>query len=260
MQLLSAVIITRNEEKIIGKCLDAVKQVADEIIIVDSLSTDKTVEICTSYGARVFQQEWKGFGPQKNFGIENSSYDAILAVDADEILTRKAIEEIRQLKETGLQGVYEFRLIHNYFGRFMKHGAERPSYKRRLFDKRYVKWNHNLVHEALVIPDGQPVIKLKGVIEHYSYLTIEQYISKANFYTTLGARELRIKGKKNYFFKMLFSPGFVFFDNYFLKAGFLDGFHGFIIAIFNARTNFLKYVKLWELYRNENIKDASGIK
>jgi len=257
MQLLSAVIITRNEEKIIGKCLDAVKQVADEIIIVDSFSNDKTVEICNAYGARVFQQEWKGFGPQKNFGVERSSYDMILAVDADEILSAEAIKEVRQLKETGLKGVYEFKLIHNYFGKFMKHGAEKPSYKKRLFDKRYVKWNQNLVHEALVIPGDQPVIKLQGIIEHYSYLSIEQYIAKANFYTTLGARELKLKGKKNYYFKMLFSPGFVFFDNFFLKAGFLDGFHGFIIALFNSRTNFLKYAKLWELYKNEKIKDSS---
>ena len=251
MHPVSAVIITHNEEENIGRCLQAVQKVADEIIIVDSLSADRTIEIATGFNARIFSLEWKGFGPQKNFGIQQANNDYILALDADEVLTDEAISEIQALKMNGLKGVYEFPLLNFYFGKFLKHGLEYPNYKKRLFDKTKVWWNDNLVHESLIIPQGYPVLRLKGHIQHYSYRSIEHYISKANYYTTIGALELKAKGKKNYLFKMFFSPPFVFIKSYFLKAGFLDGLHGFVTALFNARTNFLKYAKLWELYRNE---------
>ncbi len=251
MHPISAVIITRNEEENIGTCLQAVQEIAEEIIIVDSLSTDKTIEIAKDFGAKIFSLEWKGFGPQKNFGLQQSTNNYILALDADEVLTDEAIAEIRSLKQSGLKGVYEFPLLNFYFGKFLKHGLEYPNYKKRLFDKTKVWWNENLVHESLLIPAGYPVLRLKGHIQHYSYRSIEHYVAKANYYTTIGALELKSKGKKNYLFKMLFSPGFVFIKSYFIKRGFLDGLHGFVTALFNARTNFLKYAKLWELYRNE---------
>jgi glycosyltransferase involved in cell wall biosynthesis len=251
MHPVSAVIITHNEEENIGRCLQAVQKVAEEIIIVDSLSSDRTIEIASRFNAKIFSLEWKGFGPQKNFGIQQASANYILALDADEVLTEEAINEIQALKINGLKGVYEFPLLNFYFGKFLKHGLEYPNYKKRLFDKTKVWWNENPVHESLIIPGGYPVLRLKGHIEHYSYRSIEHYLTKANYYTTIGALELKEKGKKNYLFKMLFSPPFVFIKSYFLKAGFLDGLHGFVTALFNARTNFLKYAKLWELYRNE---------
>ena len=251
MHPLSAVIITKNEERNIRRTLEALTNVADEIIIVDNYSADKTIEICKSFGAKIFLSEWKGFGSQKNFGIHQSSYNYILALDADEVLTQPTIDEIKELKAKGLAGVYEFPLLNFYFGKFLKHGVEYPNFKKRLFDKTIVTWNDNPVHEGLIIPAGYPVIKLSGHIEHYSYDTIEQYINKSNAYTTIGAADLKYKGKKNYLLKMIFSPSFVFFKSYFLKRGFLDGTHGFVTAYFNASTNFLKYAKLWELYRNE---------
>ncbi len=222
MHKLSAVIITKNEEKIIEKCLAAVEKIADEIIIIDTFSTDNTIEICKKFNAKTFQLEWSGFGPQKNFGIDKASYDCILALDADEVLTSKALEEIIQLKQDGLKGVYQFKFLHYYFGKFIKHGSETPGYKKRLFDKTFVRWNNDPVHEALVFPPDYPVINLSGFIEHYSYLSIEQYIAKANYYTTAGAKDLKVRHKKNYLFKMLFSPSFVFIKSYFLKAGFLE--------------------------------------
>jgi glycosyltransferase involved in cell wall biosynthesis len=258
MHPVSAVIITKNEEENIARCMHAIQQVAEEIIVVDALSTDKTSGIAKSLGAKVFSLEWKGFGPQKNFGLQQATNNCILALDADEILTDEAIAEIRSLKETGMNGVYEFPLLNFYFGKFLRHGLEYPNYKKRLFDKTKVWWNENQVHESLIIPQGYPVIRLKGHIKHYSYNSIEHYITKANYYTTIGALELKSKGKKNYIFKMIFSPPFVFIKSYFLKRGFLDGLHGFITAIFNARTNFLKYAKLWELYRNERSKHSTG--
>lgn len=251
MHPISGVIITRNEEGNIARCITALQKVAEEIIVVDSLSTDRTVEIAKGFNANIFQLEWKGFGPQKNFGLQQATHNYILALDADEVLTDEAIAEIQLLKLTGLNGVYEFPLLNFYFGKFLKHGLEYPNYKKRLFDKTKVWWNDNLIHESLIIPKGHSVLRLKGHIKHFSYRSIEHYISKANYYTTIGAIELKSKGKKNFLLKMLFSPGFVFIKSYFLKKGFLDGFHGFITAVFNARTNFLKYAKLWELYQNE---------
>jgi glycosyltransferase involved in cell wall biosynthesis len=251
MHPISAVIITRNEEENIGRCLQAIQRVAEEIIVVDALSTDRTVEIAKTFGAMIFPLEWKGFGPQKNFGIQQAANNYILALDADEVLTGEAITEIQALKMNGLAAVYEFPLLNFYFGKFLRHGMEYPNYKKRLFDKTKVQWNENLVHESLIIPPGYPVLRLKGHIQHYSYKSIEHYIAKANYYTTIGAIEMESKGKKNYLFKMFFSPPFVFIKSYFLKAGFLDGLHGFVTALFNAHTNFLKYAKLWELYRNE---------
>lgn len=251
MHPVSAVIITRNEEENIGRCLQAIQKVAEEIIIVDSLSTDRTIQIAKDFGAKIFSLEWQGFGPQKNFGLEQATNNYILALDADEVLTSETIEEIKFLKQNGLKGVYEFPLLNFYFGKFLKHGLEYPNYKKRFFDKTKIWWTENLVHESLIIPAGYPVLRLKGHILHYSYRSIEHYIAKSNYYTTIGAIELKNKGKKNYLFKMLFSPCFVFIKSYFLKAGFLDGLHGFVTALFNAHTNFLKYAKLWELYRKE---------
>jgi len=250
MHLLSAVIITRNEERIIGRCLEAALQVADEIVIVDSFSTDSTVEISKSFGAKIFLRQWPGFGPQKIFGVQMASHNYILGLDADEVLTGEAISEIKNLKETGLKGVYEFSRLNFYFGKFLRYGMESPDYKKRLFDKRHVQWNDNQLHEDLMVTPGYPVIRMKGRINHYSYYSIEHYMEKANYYTTIAAQELEKKGRKNYYFKLFMSPGFVFLKSYFLKRGFLDGMHGFITALFNAHTNFLKYAKLWELVRN----------
>lgn len=249
MEKISAVIITYNASATIAKCLDALQKAVDEIIIVDSLSTDNTVDICKRYNAKIFLQQWKGFGPQKNFGIQHASYDNIIALDADEVLTEAAISEVQQLKVAAFKAVYEFPLINFYFGKFLRY----RDYKKRMFNKTVVQWNNNNVHEALIVPDNYPVIKLKGLIEHYSYNSIEHYISKANLYSGIAAKELFNKNKRSYLLKMLFSPSLTFFQSYILKAGFLDGMHGFVVAIFNGYTSFLKYAKLWELCRKEKL-------
>lgn len=256
MYFISAVIITKNEEDNIARCIKAIQNIADEVVVIDNFSEDKTVEISKSVGAKVYQKEWEGFGKQKNFGVRQASHDNILALDADEIPDEEAIEEIKTLKASGLKGVYEFKMMHNYFGKFLKHGLETPEYKKRLFNKTIVTWNDNLLHEGLIIPEDYPVIKLKGVLKHYSYPTIQKYLRKANLYTTIGAEQLYKRGKRNYFFKLIFSPPFVFFKAYVLKLGFLDGLHGLIAASLSSRTNFIKYAKLWELVRNNKSMQA----
>ena len=247
MHPVSAVIITKNEEKNIGRCLQALQKVADEIIVVDALSTDRTTEIAKGLGAKIFSIEWTGFGPQKNFGLRQASHDYIVALDADEVLTNEAIEEIKQLKEEGFKGVYELPLKNFYFGKFLRY----KDYKKRIFNKTEVQWNNNEVHEGLIIPQNYPVLKLNGGIEHYSYYSIEQYILKSNLYSGIAANELFRKNKRSYLIKLIFSPAYTFFQSYILKSGFADGMHGFIVAMFNGYTSFLKYAKLWELCRNE---------
>ena len=247
MHPVSAVIITKNEEQNIARCLQALHQVAEEIIVIDSFSSDKTAEIAKGMGAKTFLVEWKGFGPQKNFGLQQATNNYIIALDADEVLTAEAIKEIQQLKQQGFTAVYEFPLKNYFFGKFLR----RSDYKKRMFDKTVVRWNNNDVHEGLVTPDNYPVVKLNGILEHYSYFSIEQFITKSNLYSTIAANELFKKGKKSYLLKMLFSPAYTFFQSYILKSGFLDGLHGFVVATFNGYTSFLKYAKLWELYSKE---------
>lgn len=250
MHHLSAVIITYNEEKNITRCIKALKEVADEILIIDNFSTDQTVQISHNLGARIIQKTWSGFGPQKQYGVEQALYNNIIALDADEVLDQTAITNILSLKEYGFEAVYEICLHHYYFGKFLKYGQERPNYKKRIFNREKVSWNSNKVHESLIIPAGYPVLKIKGRINHYSYNSIQQYISKSNLYTTIAAEQMFQNGRHNYSFKIIVSPSFTFFKSYIIKMGILDGAHGFIIAMLNGYSNFLKYIKLWELIRN----------
>jgi glycosyltransferase involved in cell wall biosynthesis len=251
MEGISVVIITNNEEAILDKTLAAAKPVADELIIVDSGSADNTIAIAKKWGATVIAQPWLGFGPQKNIGLTAARYPFILALDADEILTPELTTEILQCKQQGLQGAYIMCFQNFYFGKFLKHGMEYPLKKIRLFDKRIMQWNDKIVHESLIIPEKTQVVELKGFIHHYSYQSIEQYLLKANHYTTAGASALFAQGKKASWVKIFLSPLFTFIQSYFLKLGFLDGMHGFVVAIFNAHTNFLKYIKLWQLWQKQ---------
>ena len=251
MDQISAVIITHNAAETISKCLDALNQVADEVIVVDSLSTDHTVALCKEKGATVFSQQWLGFGPQKNFGISKTKYNYILSIDADEIADATLIQSILAEKQKGLNGVYALLFKHFYYTTFIMHGAEGVGYKKRLFDKRIIKWDEKEVHESLILPAGSFIIELKGFIEHYSYKSITYHVTKANNYTTQSALELHKRGKKNHLFKMIFSPPVNFFVNYFLRGGFLDGVNGLIVAVFNAHAGFLKNAKLWEIIKNE---------
>ena len=248
---ISAVIITKNCERTISQCIEAANKAADEVVIVDSFSSDNTVPICETLGAKVFQQEWICFGAQKNFGNQQASNTYILSLDADEVLTDEAIYHINHLKKMGLNGTYNIPRFNFYFGKFLKYGLGNPERVTRLFDKRICSWNNEAVHEKLIISEEQSMQVIKGGINHYSYFSIEQYIEKANCYTSLSAMKLFEKGKRCTILKLLFSPLYVFFKSYIIKRGFMDGTNGFITARFHASTDFLKYTKLRELYRKK---------
>ena len=203
------------------------------------------------------EQSWLGFGLQKNFGVSKTAYNYILSIDADEIISDELAASINEEKNKGLTGLYRLLFLHHYYFDFARHGAARPDNKIRMFDKTKVKWNEREVHEALIIPEGEKIKQLHGYLLHYSYNSISHQIDKLNNYTSLGAKQLFKKGKKHFLLKMIFSPPTNFIINYFIRLGFLDGVHGFVLASFAAHESFVKYAKLWELQTNEKLKAAN---
>jgi glycosyltransferase involved in cell wall biosynthesis len=247
MNAITAVIITKNEERNIQRCLDSLKPVVEEIIVVDSNSTDNTVTLCRQAGARVIVQNWLGYGLQKNLGNNAASHDYILSIDADEALDEQLAKAILEEKKKGLQGIYQLSRFNYYYGKFIRHGADYPDRKIRLFNRTNTHWDEKHVHETLVIAPGQKTTILNGHLLHYTYYRFEEHIVKINYYTNLAAQDYFRRGKKASIFKIIFSPFSAFIQSYIFKRGFLDGLHGFILAIMHAYAAFARYVKLWEL-------------
>ncbi len=246
---LSVGIITFNEEKILPKTLEAVRKVADEIIIVDSHSSDRTVDIAKSFGAEVYDEKWKGFGPQKNSVIEKCRGEWILLIDADEELSVELLEKIDQIKN-GIfdHDVYEINRCSVCFGKELRYGGWSNQYVTRLWKKGTVKVSDNLVHEEYITE--AEVGRIKEKIYHYSYLTLSDYFDRFNRYTTLGAQEYYKRGKSSGILKIILNPIYKFLRMYFLRLGFLDGIEGFVIACTSSMYSMVKYFKLREMYKN----------
>ncbi len=254
---ISAIIISFNEAERIEGCLQSLQGIVDEIVLVDNGSTDGTVEIAKQYGAKVFHQDWLGYGPQKNVAINHTSHNYILQIDCDERLDETLCQSILQEKKNGLHGAYEIPFLHNYYGKFIRHGLQFPDKKMRLWNKQHFVWDNREVHESLLMPNDYPVSVLKGFMLHYTYTTLAQHIAKSNRYSTEGANQLFVKGKNTHWWKIWLSPFFTFLNAYLFKLGLLDGWHGFIIAIMESTTTFMKYAKLWEMNKAGN-KMADG--
>ncbi len=244
MHKLTAIIITLNEEKKIAACLASLQGVADEVVVMDTCSTDRTPEICKQFGVRLYQQPWAGYGQQKNQAAQLASHDFILSLDADEALTPELQRSILQAKKQGLRGVYSMNMRNIYYGYPLRWGGYYPYVKTRLYNRREVKWNVRRVHETLAIPAGLPRTHLAGDIEHRSKDSIEQHLASINRYTSLTAQVYFEEGRRGAGWKMLLSPVFTFFMNYFVRLGILDGSVGFIMARLSAQEAFLKYSKL----------------
>jgi len=244
--VLSAVVITLNEESNIAACLESIN-FADEIIVVDSGSSDRTIELAGKYTGAVLQNPWQGFGAQKNFGIARAKGDWILSIDADERVTHELAAEIKSAVSSGgnVDGYYLPRLA-SFCGHWIRHCGWYPDYQLRLFRKARGEFNGRPVHEGVIV-NGRTGF-LKNDLMHYSYDSISQYFEKFNRYTNLSAAELSSKRKFS-FLRMLGSPVSYFIKSYFLKLGFLDGVPGLIVCIFGSYSNFVKYAKLWELQR-----------
>jgi len=248
---LSVVIITFNEEKNIARCIESVQDIADEIIIVDSFSTDRTKEICEKYNVKFFQQKWSGYTEQKNYANSLSANDLILSLDADEAISEELKKSILKLKSTDKQHfVGQVNRLTNYCGKWIFHCGWYPDRKIRLFNRKTAKWT-GTIHEKLSYPDDIEVIQLKGDLEHYSYHTIGEHIKQADKFTTITALEAFNKGKKSSFIAITVKPKWKFFRDFILKLGFLDGYYGYVICKISSFATFLKYTKLRQL-KKEN--------
>lgn len=229
---ISAVILSKNEADRIARCILSVSEVVDEVIVVDSGSTDTTIEIAKSLGATVYSIDWMGYGGTKNYGHGKATYDWILSMDSDEWLSDKLKEEIKSISLAG-KCIYGINRSNIYLGKVMNHSGWSPDWVLRLFDKSEVKWNDNLVHEKLVYPDMYKVRKLSGALMHDSYRSIEDHKSKTERYAKLKAESWIQKDTSPSILKRNFGPIFKGFYSYIIKLGFLDGSEGLTIARMN---------------------------
>ncbi|MBI9036044.1 MAG: glycosyltransferase family 2 protein [Bacteroidales bacterium] len=250
MPKLSVVIITLNEEKNIGRCLESLKDLADEIVLVDSYSNDKTVEIALSYGARIIQHPFENFVKQKNFADTQAKYDHILSLDADEVLSEDLYHSIKEVKETWNFDGYTLDRITNYCGKWIKHCGWYPDQKIRLYDRRKASWKGMRIHESLELSPEALHSTLKGVLFHYSYNSISEHIRQADRFTSFTALDAFEKGKKISYFGLWLKPKFKFFRDFILKRGFLDGYYGYVVCKISAHATFLKCTKIRELHKN----------
>lgn len=251
MERLSLVIISFNEEKNIGRCIDSAKDIADEILVLDSNSTDRTVAIAESKGAIVKQQAFQGYIQQKNLAIEMASHDYVLSLDADEALSPLLADSIRKTKEHYKHRVYQMNRCSNYCGKFIRHGSWYPDRKIRLFDRRIARWGGINPHDKIELKDNRPVDLLPGDILHYSYATISEHVAQNNKFSTISAETLHSQGKKGSVVKIIVNPLWAFFLSYIVRAGFLDGLFGLVIATQIAHLTFLKHLKLFLLCKSD---------
>lgn len=241
MEKLSVTIITLNEEKNIARCLESVKW-ADEIIVLDTNSTDRTVEICRKFTDQVFCVDWHGYGKQKNLCADRASHNWILNIDSDEEISQEGAEEIKAVLRNGPKHpVYQFPRKNFFAKRWVRYGGWYPDRISRLYDKTQVSFTEPQVHEKLV-PD-ENVGSLQNPIRHYSFSGIEDYIERQNHYSSLYAREKMSGGFRASWSHLVLRPLVSFIKNYIFKQGFRDGFLGLFLAIAFAFYTFLKYAK-----------------
>jgi len=245
---LSVAIITFNEERILEKTLSSIEDLADEIIIVDSYSTDRTETICKHFSKLKFiQQKFLGFGRQKNYAISLCTSEWILFLDADEIPDETAKDSIRKIIADEHQKcfVYDIRFNNIFLGKALKYGGWGNTRRERFFKKGYGKYSEDIVHEEFITTEKK--CRLNGRINHYTYKDIHHHIEKSNKYTSMMAEKMYRNGKKATVAKILFKPLYQFIKSYFLRLGFLDGLVGYYAAFTAAFYTFLKYKKLHEI-------------
>ncbi|MBX2959014.1 MAG: glycosyltransferase family 2 protein [Flavobacteriales bacterium] len=243
---LSVVIITFNEEKNIERCLASVKTIADEIVVVDSFSTDKTKEICLKFGVKFIEHQFDGHIEQKNWAITQASSPYILSLDADEALTPELAKEIEQIKNNWQFDGYSFNRLTNYCGKWIKHCGWYPDVKLRLWDSRKGSWKGTNPHDRYEV-ESNKIKHINQDILHYSYYSISDHIKQVNYFTDIAAKAAFAEGKRSSFLKISTNPIIKFLRDYVFKLGFLDGYYGFIISIISSHATFLKYAKLKQL-------------
>jgi glycosyltransferase involved in cell wall biosynthesis len=254
MPKISVVIITLNEEKNIERCLKSVVDIADDIVVVDSYSTDKTEEICNKYNVRFVKHKFEGHIEQKNFAITQAKYPHILSLDADEALSEELQKSIAEVKNNWRYDGYYFNRLTNYCGKWIKHCGWYPDQKLRLWDSRKGRWGGQNPHDEFILENGAIKKFLKGDLLHFSYYSITGHIEQINKFSTIMANERFKKNQKVYLWDIFIKPIWKFVRDYYIKLGFLDGYYGLIICINSSYATFLKYIKLAEMYKNRKIK------
>lgn len=260
MTQISAVIIAYNEEDCIERCIKSVSGVADEVVVVDSYSTDRTSEICRQLGVRFIQHPFEGYRDQKNYALQLATYDYILSLDADEALSEELRQSILNVKENWGADGYYFNRLNNYCGQWIHHSNWYPDRKLRLFDRRKGCWGGINLHELVRMDQGATVSFLKGDLLHWVHTSVDEHIEKANRFSTIGAREYFNAGKKATFLSAIHHFFWRFFKSYVIKGGFRDGYNGFIICTISSYTTFLKYMKLRLLIIKEKEKQQGNKK
>ncbi len=247
---ISVIIITFNEEKNIERCLLSVKDIADEIIILDSFSTDKTEEICKAHNVKFFQHIFDGHIEQKNRVITYAENDFVLSLDADEELSNDLKNSILQIEDNLEFGAYFFNRLNIYCGKKIKRTSWYPDKKTRLWNKNIGKWGGVNPHDTVIVDELTKTKYLKGDLLHYSFNTIEEHIEQTNKFTTISALELFNKAKKSDLSIIFLKTTGSFFKEFILKLAFLDGFYGVIVGTINVFSTFLKYSKLRKLIKD----------
>ncbi len=253
MPKISVSIITKNAMPRVRETLESIKW-ADEIIILDSGSTDETVATCREYTDHVYETDWPGFGIQFQRGLDKCSGDWLISIDADEVITEELKKEILQAISSAPEGVngFAFPRLSHLCNQPIHHCGWRPDYVPRVFRSGFVKYTPDLVHPKPVI--NGVTNKLNNDLIHFSFDSISSLLDKANSYSTLGAQQMFERGKRASIFKAAYKGFWAFIRTYFLRLGILDGKYGFIIAISNAEGTYYKYAKLAMMHNQENLK------
>ena len=247
MPTLSVILITRNEEANLADCLTSLEGIAQQIVVVDTNSTDSTLEIARSHGAVISQPaDWPGFGPQKNRALDLATCEWVLSLDADERLTPALRSEIlTAIHHSAHVDCFAIPRLSWYCGRFIRHSGWSPDYVDRLFKRGTARFSEHLVHERL-IPDGQ-VAKLENPMLHYSFMNFSQVLQKIDRYSTASAEQAFAKGRRSTPLKAILHGLWAFIRTYFIRAGFLDGYQGLALALSNAEGSYYRYMKIWLL-------------
>ena len=258
---LSAVVITRNEEKNIVRCLNSLEDVADEILVVDSFSTDGTAAICRQKGVDFVQHPFEGHIEQKNYALSVAKNDYILSLDADEALSDTLRRSILAVKDSQAYDGYAVNRLTDFCGRWIRHCGWYPDQKIRLWDRRKGRWGGVNPHDRVIMDDNCHVGHLRGDLLHYSYPTIRDHIAQMDHFSDIAAREAFRGGRtSNIVLDICLNPALTFIKKYFLKTGFLDGYEGFVISVGSAYGKFLKYIKLRELEKQGREGGAGEVK
>jgi len=249
MQSVSVVIITKNEASSIAACLASVVGLADEVLVLDSGSSDGTREICSSMGARVIETDWPGFGVQKNRAVQAAKNEWVLCLDADERVSSELSESIRVALSNPDFSAYRFARSNRFLGRYLRYGEGYPDWSLRLFDRRTAEWSADVVHEKVI--SSRPVGELAGDLLHDSAETLDSYLNKQNRYTSLAAEAALANERQASVARMLCSPMIRFLKFYAFRAGFRDGIPGLVHIAIGCFNSFIKYAKMREA-RNRN--------